>query len=76
VESQIYPLAVHPEEHGDYLNWEFIRKAENQMSKFISEQTKACQCIKVIHIPTERPGYTLEIVMDGQRGLGYLSRTK
>jgi hypothetical protein len=76
VESQIYPLAVYPEEPGDHLNWEFIRKAENQISKFIPEQTKATRCIKVIHIPTERQGYQLELLMDGQTGLGYLTRSK
>jgi hypothetical protein len=76
VESQIYPLAVHPEEPGDHLNLEFIRGAENQIQKFIPKQTKASQCIKVIHIPTERPDYQLEIIMDGQRGLGYLTWSK
>jgi hypothetical protein len=76
VESQIYPLAVYPEESGDHLNWDFIQKAENQLSKFIPEQMKPSQCIKVIHIPTERPGYHMEIVMDGQKGLGYLTPSK
>ena len=76
VEAQIYPLAVYPEEAGDHLNWDFIRKAENQVQKFIPEKTKASQCIKVIHIPTERPGSMLELIMDGQSGLGYLVRAK
>jgi hypothetical protein len=76
VESQIYPLAVYPEEPGDHLNWDFIKQAENQLSKFIPEQTKATRCIKVIHIPTERPDYHLELIMDGQSGLGYLTQSK
>src|SRR5215211_209975 len=76
VESQIYPLAIHPEESGDHLNWEFIKKAENQIQKFIPEQTQASRCIKVIHIPTERPGYFLELIMDGQKALGYLTSSK
>jgi hypothetical protein len=76
VESQIYPLAVYPEEAGDLLNMEFIRKAENHIQKFISEQSEASKCIKVIHIPTEHPGHFLELVMDGQSGLGYLLRSK
>jgi hypothetical protein len=76
VESQIYPLAVHPEEPGDHLNLDFINKAENQAAKFIPEPAKACQGIKVIHVPTERPGYHLELVMDGQKGLGYLNASK
>jgi hypothetical protein len=76
VESQIYPLAVYPEEPGDLLNWDFIQQADDQISTYISEPTKARQCIKVIHIPTERPGYLLELLMDGQSGLGYLTRVK
>ena len=76
VESQIYPLAIYPEESGDHLNWEFIKKSANQISKFIPEQAAASRCIKVIHIPAERPGYHLELVMDGQKGLGYLTPSK
>jgi len=76
VESQIYPLAVYPEEPGDSLNLDFIRKAQNLTQKFLTEQTPASRCIKLIHIPTERPGHRLEIIMDGQRGLGYLTQFK
>jgi hypothetical protein len=76
VESQIYPLVVYPEEPGDHLNRDFIQQAENQISKFISEPPKAAACIKVIHVPTERPGYQLELIMDGQKGLGYLTHPK
>jgi hypothetical protein len=76
VESQIYPLAINPEDPGDHLNTDFIRRAENQIQKFIPEPTKACRCIKVIHVPTERPGHTLELIMDGQNGLGHLTGSK
>ena len=76
VESQIYPLAVYPDESGDSLNLDFIENAENQMAKFIPEATKASLCIKVIHVPTERAGHQLEIIMDGQKGLGYLTRSR
>ena len=76
VESQIYPLAIHPEEPGDHLNLDFIRGAGDQRPQFISAETRASRCIKVIHIPTERPGYHLEIAMDGQSALGYLTQSK
>jgi hypothetical protein len=76
VEAQIYPLAVYPDEPGDHLNMEFIRKAENHSQKLIPEQPEIARCIKVIHIPTERPGHLLELIMDGQSGLGYLTRSK
>jgi hypothetical protein len=76
VESQIYPLAVYPDEPGDHLNWDFIEQAQNQLTQFIPQPTKNCQCIKVIHIPTERPGHQMELIMDGQDALGYLTKTK
>ncbi len=76
VEAQIYPLAVYPDESGDHLNLDFIDQSENQLQNIIPSPTTASRCIKVIHIPTERPGYHLEIIMDGQNGLGYLTRSK
>lgn len=76
VESQIYPLAVYPEELGDYLNWDFIHQSEDQTPKFISESTRSSQCIKVIHIPTERPGNKMQLIMDGESGSGFLTRSK
>ena len=76
VESQIYPLAIHPDDSGDYLNLDFISQSENQLTKFIQEPSKGGRCIKVIHIPAERPGYHLELIMDGQNGLGFLTRLK
>ena len=76
VESQIYPLTVYPEEPGDHLNSDFLRRAKNQLQKFIPDATETQPCIKVIHIPSERPGSQMELIMDGQNGLGYLVRSK
>jgi hypothetical protein len=76
VESQIYPLAVYPDEPGDHLNLDFIKQAKDQTPKFIPELTDASRCIKVIHIPTERPGHHLDLTMDGENGTGYLTKVK
>jgi len=74
VETQIFPLAVNPEEANDFFNWEFLEQASDQMDCLVDrEATNARRCIKVIHIERECPGYHLEIVMDGQTGLGYLN---
>ncbi len=74
VETQIYPLAISEEEPGDFLDLKFIRQAVDQLPKFFPDQTPASRCIKVIHIPSERPGCFLEIAMDGKQALGYLLR--
>ena len=74
VETQIYPLAISPEETEDHLNLDFIQQATDQMPRFFQTLNKTSQCIKLIDISTERPGCSFEIVMDGQRGLGYISQ--
>jgi hypothetical protein len=76
VETQIYPLAISAEEAGDRLNLDFIQQAKDQMPKLFPQQNQAGNCIKVIHIPAERPGHALEIIMDGKQGLGYLVKTR
>ncbi len=75
VETKIYPLAISQEEPGDSLNLEFICQAADQMPGLFPEQTPASRCIKVIHIPAERPGCCLEIAMDGKQAIGYLLRS-
>jgi hypothetical protein len=74
VETKIYPLAISQEEPGDSLNLDFICQAADQMPTFFPEQTPASRCIKLIHIPAERPGCRLEIAMDGKQALAYLLR--
>jgi hypothetical protein len=73
VETQIYPLAISPDESDDYLNLDFIRSAADKMTDFFPDATKVSHCIKLIHIPTERINGKFEVIMDGQRGLGYIT---
>jgi hypothetical protein len=72
VETRIYPLAISQEQPGDWLNLEFIRNAADQLLKFFPDASPSSRCIKVIHIPSERPGCRLEIAMDGKQALAYL----
>ena len=74
VETKIYSLAISQEEPADRLNLEFIRQAADQLPKFFPAPTPANRCIKLIHIPTERPGCLLEIAMDAFEILSELRR--
>ncbi|MGB8214632.1 MAG: PEP/pyruvate-binding domain-containing protein [Anaerolineales bacterium] len=74
VETQIYPLAISQEQPGDSLNLDFIRQAADQMPRLFPDLNQAGRCLKLVHIPTERPGCRLEIGMDGKQALGYLLR--
>ncbi len=74
VEAEIYPLAVYPEEPGDFLNQAFLDQAQNHLADLLPEAACYSDCVKVIHVPSERHGCHLEIVMDGERALAFLSR--
>lgn len=75
VEAEIYPLAVYPDEPGDYLNVEFLNRAQNCLTTLMPEADRLSDCIKVIHVPDESGGRYLEIVMDGERALAFLKRS-
>jgi len=72
IETQIYPLAVSQDEPEDFLNIDFFRNAKDRLPEFLPE-AEHHPCIKLIHIPSERPGCILELVMDGKRAVGYFS---
>jgi hypothetical protein len=73
VESQIYPLAVYPDEPGELLNQDFLDGAQNQFKQLLPDSTLSEECVKVIHIPTERSGRLLEVSMDGERAVAYFA---
>ena len=74
VEAEIFPLAIYPEEPGDYLNRAFLSGAQNHLEALLPEAARYGRCIKVIHVPSERKEHYLEIVMDGDRALAYMAR--
>jgi hypothetical protein len=73
VEAHIFPLAVYPEEPGDFLNREFIEQAGNSLAALLPEDADYGDCVKVICVPQEREGCHLDIAMDGEQALAYLS---
>jgi hypothetical protein len=74
MEAHIYPLAVYPGEGGDFLNDEFLRQTRNALDTLLPKDAGCGDCVKVIHVPSEREGYYLEIAMDGRQALAYLAR--
>ncbi|MGQ0601503.1 MAG: hypothetical protein ACT4QE_07375, partial [Anaerolineales bacterium] len=74
VESSIYPLAVTPDEPGEYLNREFLRTAHNSLKELLPDadiSPALAEAVTVIHVPTQRNGQKLEILMDGEKALAY-----
>jgi hypothetical protein len=74
VEAQIYPLAICPEEEGDYLNQDFFARAANHIGEFLPNASSASRCVKLVHVPGEASGSLLDIAMDGQQGVAYLPK--
>lgn len=76
LEAQIYPLAIYVGESGDYVNQGWLDRAQNHLETLLPEAASYGRCIKVIHVPTEHKGVCLEIAMDGEQGLAYLSQPR
>jgi Pyruvate phosphate dikinase, AMP/ATP-binding domain len=74
VEARIYPLAVYPDEPGEFLNRAFLRDAGNYLAGILPADASYGECVKVIHAPAERDGRRIEIVMDGERALAYFEQ--
>ncbi len=71
IEAQIFPLAVNLDEPGDFLNVDFVRHAQDRMPGVLTQAEQSDPCVRLIHNPSERPGCLLELVMDGERAVGY-----
>jgi Pyruvate phosphate dikinase, AMP/ATP-binding domain len=73
MESQIYPLAVYPDDPREFLNLDFLSAAHDCLSTVLAHASEHVSCIKVIELEHERAGKRLSIVMDGEQSLAYLS---
>jgi hypothetical protein len=76
VESQIFPLALYPEEINTAFNWRFFRETRNSLAELLPDSAKYAPYIRVIDVPAVSGGRFLEVIMDGEssRALGYLRR--
>lgn len=73
IESRIYPLTVSPDEPGEFLHREFIRRAHDHLPDVLPLASQPDPCLKLIHIPAERPGCALHLVMDGTRATAFFA---
>ncbi|MBP7691574.1 MAG: PEP/pyruvate-binding domain-containing protein [Anaerolineales bacterium] len=70
VETNIHPLAIYPDEPGDFLNRGFLDSAQDRLAEFAGGEAAG---VRVIRVSAERPGQTLEIAMDGEKALAYFA---
>jgi hypothetical protein len=76
VEAHIYSLAIHADAHGDFLNRDFLVRATNTLTTHLPDAGAVADCLKVIHLPTERAGQRMDLVMTGERALAFLARAE
>lgn len=76
VESNIYPLAIYPDETDTIFNQQFITGAPNCLASLLPQDSPYAEYIKVIDIPQSSHGKVLRVVMNAEesKAVGYLTR--
>lgn len=74
VESNIYPLALYPDNPGILFNYKFINQAPNKLASLLPQDNLYADYIKVINIAEVSPDKLLRVVMNAEesKALGYL----
>ncbi|NJN64413.1 MAG: hypothetical protein HC882_05710 [Acidobacteria bacterium] len=75
VESDIYYLALYPEDDGVLWNASFLEGSPNDLHRICPEFASFEDVVRVIHVPVASGGLYLRVDMDGEKGeaLGYLT---
>jgi hypothetical protein len=68
VEAHIYPLAIFLDDEDVIFNHDFFYNTPNQLSEYISLDTKLAGCLRLIEVSSYRQGHHLDIVMDNEAG--------
>lgn len=76
LESQIYPLALFLDDPDVVFNREFFYETPNHLLDYLPDETRLDKCLRIIHVKDYRPGYKLEIALDGIKSLaaGYFRK--
>lgn len=74
VESQIYPLAVFPDDRGAFFRFDFFEAEANSLSDLLPEDAEYSDIVRVLDIPAVTGGKRLEVVMnsDEELAVGFL----
>jgi hypothetical protein len=74
IESNIYPLALYPDNPGILFNYPFINQAPNGLASLLPRDSLYADYIKVINVAEVSPNKLLRVAMNAEesRALGYL----
>lgn len=76
VESNIYPLAIDLGDDDVIFSRDFFYNTVNCLHEFLPNEDERSDCLHLIDVSRFRPGYHLELVMDGNSGrsVAYLEK--
>jgi hypothetical protein len=69
LESQIYPLALYLDDPDVAFNRKFFYDTPNHLTDYLPEEKELEKCLRIIQVQDYRPGYKLELTMDGIKGV-------
>jgi len=74
VETNIYPLSLHPDEEGTVLNRAFFENTPNVLSAFLPDDAPYAEYVKVIDVKAVTGGRFLEVIMNAEeeKAIGYV----
>jgi len=75
VESNIYPLALYPDQPGNIFNHDFLTHSVNSLPQLLPQYANYAAYINVIDVPAICNGQRLRVVMNSEtsKALGYLT---
>ncbi len=68
IESRIFPLAVHLEDHDSFFNHNFFYKTPNHLTDFMPKAKELQEALRVIDVQDFLPASNLELIMDSDEG--------
>ncbi|TAK12633.1 MAG: hypothetical protein EPO32_07795 [Anaerolineae bacterium] len=68
IESQIFPLAIYLDDPDAVFRRNFFYKTPNRLLDFLPDEGELVNCLHLIDVQDYKPGYTLDLVMDGEDG--------
>jgi len=79
MEAKIYPLAINLDDEGITFNRDYFESTQSRLVDLIPNLNEAqIDCVRLIDIKTQKPGYHFEAIMDAEKGkaIGFLAPDK
>jgi hypothetical protein len=75
IEGDIVIIPIFPDREDNF-NEAFLIGAENLLHIFVPDCDGFCDVIHIVHVPSEKKGNYLHVILDGnkQKGIGYFNR--